>query len=176
MRGDSGTAEPGGGGREVIQEALLEMDRALWRLSWSWSSSLEEAEDLCQTMRLRVLERASTFKGRSTPHTWIYRVALNAGLDHGRARKRERFLPLEEDLPARDPARLEESLDLRSALARLPKRQRQIITLREVEGLTYKEIAEVLGIALGSVESGLFDARRKLAALLGVAGAKEGRP
>lgn len=141
------------------------MDRAIWRIAWSFARRFEDAEDLSQDIRLHLLESESSFAGRSDPKTWVYRVAINRALDWSRKARRWLQEPLELDVAATesDQAGI---LALRGALEKLGRRQRQVLLLREMEGLTYKEIAETLGISLGSVESTLFDARRKLAARL----------
>ncbi|HTX72704.1 MAG TPA: RNA polymerase sigma factor [Rectinemataceae bacterium] len=148
-------------------EVLLNLDRKIWGIAYSYSRNAEEAKDLSQNIRLRVLEKVWRFRGESSPETWVYRIAINLAKDYARAamRRRHRETELDEELP-QAPVDHDAVLSLRSALQRLSPRQRQLISLREFAGLPYKEIAVTLGISLGSVESGLFDARARLADLV----------
>ena len=152
---------------EGTEQALLEMDHAIWRIACSYSQSREEAEDIAQSARLRIWEARGQFCGRSNVRTWMYRIALNVASDHRRFRLRHEQSVLNEEFaaPEQDWSPL---FDLRRALSRLSVRQRQVVTLRELEHLSYKEIAEALGLSVGTVESTLFDARRKLRRLLSV--------
>lgn len=153
--------------RDGLVQALLRLDRTIWLIAYSYSRNAEDAADLAQEVRLRVLEKGAGFRGAARPETWIYRIAVNVCRDQVRAgsRKRSRELALETDIetPTEDREAL---LALRSALDALPPRQRQLLSLREFGGLSYREIAAALGISIGSVESGIFDARSRLARLL----------
>lgn len=150
-----------------LREALLALDRRIWRMAYAYSRDPDEAADLAQEIRLRVLEKAPSFSGRSSAETWVYRVAINKCRDFARAKRRslerETAIGPEVEAPVRDE---DAAIALREALSALGARQRQLVSLREFAGLPYRDIAEVLGVSVGTVESGLFDARRKLLKLL----------
>ena len=138
------------------------------------------AEDVAQETFVRAWTGLPNFRGESAFKTWLYRIASNAARTHlersGRqARVGSESLDDEEaslradEVPsgATDVEKIlvtREAID--SALARLPEDWRLAVVLRDVEGLDYKEIADVTGAPMGTVESRIFRARRRLRALL----------
>lgn len=139
----------------------------------------DAVDDVVQETFVKAYTRIAAFKGDASLFTWLYRIAVNAAKDHAKARRRRPASSLE-DLPAGSGGlpeteaappveRLEvreQRLLVRQAVDRLPTVFRTVLVLRELEGLRYEEIARVLGISLGTVESRLFRARRRLRALL----------
>ncbi len=122
----------------------------------------EEAADLTQDVFLRVLQTISKFTGRSQFSTWLYRVAVNEALQHLRRRSRKRFAPLvfePSDRAASPTTQSEEGELLDRALTRLDPELRSLFVLREVERLSYHEIAAVLDLNEGTVGSRLNRAR-----------------
>jgi len=130
-----------------------------------------EAEDLLQTVFLGVYRGLDRFRFESALGTWIYRVALN--VCHNHRRRRRRSVPLEAILgsaaetdrrpvPEELHALAEKRLILQQALFAMPRPQREVVVLKYVEGLSYEEIAQVLGCAPGTVASRL---NRALSAL-----------
>lgn len=145
----------------------------------------EEARDAAQEVFLKVYRKAGRFRPRARVTTWLYRIAVNHCLNQLRRRKVVRFFslgePAAEGVEARDqpgvvrldpvdPAPgLDVALDTRrrwaatrAAIDALPSSQRAVLVLAKFEGLSYDEIAEVLGITTGSVASRLFRAMRRL--------------
>ncbi len=138
----------------------------------------EEALDLSQEVFLRVFRTIHRFRGQSALRTWIYRIAVNQARNRHRFwRRRHRAdqvsldahvaahgdcLPAGDAWPDRVLARKELAGRLQHALADLPFDQRTAIVLREVDGLSYEEIAFSLGIAVGTVKSRLTRARQVL--------------
>lgn len=126
---------------------------------------LDDAADVTQQVFLRVLQIIGQFTGRSRFKTWLYRVAVNEALQHLRRRGRKSAAPLEHEPPDRSPAHTrqsEESELLECALMRLDPELRSLFLLREVEQLSYREIASVLQINEGTVGSRLNRARELL--------------
>lgn len=133
-------------------------------------------DDVVQATFTKAWFRIASFKGDASLYTWLYRVAVNAAKDYVKARSRRPLTPLDDTIAARIPAdapptlegleRRELRLRVRAAVASLPERYRTVLALRELEGLTYQQIAEVLDLSLGTVESRLFRARRRLQAVL----------
>lgn len=139
----------------------------------------DAVDDVVQETFVKAFYRIGSFHGDAGLYTWLYRVAVNAAKDHVKSRGRRPASALE-DLPSgadgltspgEGPSieRLEDRevrLAVRAAIAALPAKFRAVLVLRELEGLRYEEIAEILGISLGTVESRLFRARRRLKARL----------
>lgn len=144
----------------------------------------DAVDDVVQETFVRAWFRLRSFQGDAALYTWLYRIAVNAAKDRAKATRRRPAGSLE-DLPA-GPASiasdetpsLEPLADrelravVRRAVADLPPKFRAVLVLRELEGLRYEEIAEILDLSLGTVESRLFRARRRLKALLAKHGAR----
>lgn len=139
----------------------------------------EEARDAAQEVFLKVWRNAGEVQPRGRVYTWLYRVAVNHCLNKLRRRKIARFLrlagPEDPAGPVFDPpdpgagpaAALEARRRwqaTRRAIGELPENQRVVLILARFEGLPYREIAEVLGITEGAVESRLVRAMRRLQA------------
>jgi RNA polymerase sigma-70 factor (ECF subfamily) len=167
--------------REGDAEALREVVHAFGeRLTAVVAGVLRDrdaVEDVVQETFTKAFYRIHSFKGGSSLYTWLYRVAVNAAKDYIKSRKRRPAASFEEvagrgalPAPARPSVegleRRELRLQVRAAVDRLPERFRTVLALREIEGMPYNEIAEVLGLSLGTVESRLFRARKRLRALL----------
>ncbi len=143
----------------------------------------EEAHDLTQDAFIKAYKNLDRFRLESSFYTWLYRIAMNVAIDHIRKMKKRQHEAFDEGIAAKgddgvlDPRhgranpgkelerkRLSETIF--DALDHLSPDHRQIILLREVEGLSYKEISDTMGIPEGTVMSRLFYARRKLRDLL----------
>ena len=126
---------------------------------------LQEAADLTQQAFLQAFRKIGQFSGRAQFGTWIYRLAVNEALQHLRRSKRLRVLPLEEeptDLSSDSCVNVDDTELLEEALKRLEPELRSTFLLREVEELSYTEIAEALQIPEGTVGSRMNRARREL--------------
>jgi RNA polymerase sigma-70 factor, ECF subfamily len=133
----------------------------------------DDAEDAAQEVFLRAFQQAGKFSGRSRYSTWLLRLAANHTLNLARVRARRgrNAEPLGEDIVSKAPGPEHGAVgsEHRDVLARLlqglPLEQRQVLVLRELEGLSYGELAEVLGIPIGTVTSRLIRARERLRTL-----------
>jgi RNA polymerase sigma-70 factor (ECF subfamily) len=137
-----------------------------------------EAEDVAQEVMLRAWQGISRFQGRSSYFTWLYRIAVNEAnraLDKRSRRPPGVSIGPEElqlpDTPALEPAHQAEASELRQALARaldeLPPPLRTAIVLRDVEGLSTQEAAEIAGIGQAAFKSRLHQARLRVRAAIG---------
>ena len=137
-----------------------------------------EAEDVAQEVMLRAWQGISRFQGRSSYFTWLYRIAVNEAnraLDKRSRRPPGLSLGPEElqlpDAPALEPARQAEANELRQALARalaeLPPPLRTAIVLRDVEGLSTEEAAEIAGVGQAAFKSRLHQARLRVRTAIG---------
>jgi len=140
----------------------------------------EEAADLSQETFLKIHRHLSGFRGRSSLKTWVYRVAVNCCRSRYKKQSawRSRLLPESEEKLKRlpDGRRSPEERALArgavgrvaQALAELPTIYREAVLLRDIEGLTYEEMSQVLGLRLGTVRSRIARGRDKLRVLLEV--------
>lgn len=158
--------------------ALPHLDAAYNLARWL-TGSAQEAEDVVQEAMMRALTYFPSFRGENA-RAWILRIVRNAAFSSLKARTGARSVPLaEEDEeegttlvdPGDDPeAALIRARDLHrldGLIARLPIELRETIVLRELESLSYREIAETTGVPTGTVMSRLWRARRLLAAAAG---------
>ena len=138
-----------------------------------------DALDAVQDGFVKALTNLDRFRGHSSFKTWLLRIVSNAALDLGRQRKRDarlpqappgdqpdRFGPANLPPPDTELARADLRRRIDAALVRLPESQRQTFVLHVDGGLSYREVAESLGISIGTVMSRLFYARQKLKTLL----------
>ena len=125
----------------------------------------QDADDLTQQVFLQMFRRLDQFSGESKLETWLYRLATNEALQHLRRNKRHVVQPLVAEPSAMDPNRLIESEQvqmLQLALSRIDPELRTILSLKEEQSLSYREIAESIGIPEGTVGSRLNRARNEL--------------
>lgn len=125
----------------------------------------QDAADLTQAVFVQAFRRLDRFSGRSNVQTWLYRLAVNEALQHLRKKGRDRSRPLEREPSQRGQEhteRIEQQELLERALAMLDPQLRTTFLLREIEELSYEEIAEVADIPAGTVGSRLTRARKEL--------------
>ena len=168
------------GERAVLEELFGRYRVIAYRVAHRLLGNEADALDAVQDGFIKALTRLKTFQGRSSFKTWLLRVVSNAALDLGRQRGRRETLSLDflasddpdnpQPLVCPDPAGRLVGEDLREvlqdALQTLSEAQRQTFVLHADGELTYKEVAEVLGISIGTVMSRLYYARQKLRAYL----------
>lgn len=171
------------GDEDASAELVAEHHRMVFSLATNLLGDRDEALDLTQEVFLRVFRTIHRFRGHSALRTWIYRIAVNQARNRQRWWRRrcrsgqvsleahiERHgdFPLRTDVTAPDRmfAQRELAGRLAAALDRLSFEQRTTIVLREIEGLSYDEIAFSLGLAVGTVKSRLTRARQALRAEL----------
>jgi RNA polymerase sigma-70 factor (ECF subfamily) len=166
------------GDEAACTELVSEHQRMVIQLAMNLLGDRDEALDLSQEVFLRVFRTIHRFRGQSSLRTWIYRIAVNQARNRHRFwRRRHRAdqVSLDEHLathgefmsegdvtPERVLAQKELAARLQAALDRLPFDQRTAIVLREIDGLSYDEIAFSLGLAIGTVKSRLTRARQAL--------------
>jgi RNA polymerase sigma-70 factor (ECF subfamily) len=127
-----------------------------------------EAEELAQDAWVRAWERIGSFRGDATFGTWMHRLTVNLLLDRKRsdARWKKRLVSMEDEGPVDRHAAVTAPggarLDLERALATLPDGARTVFLLHEVDGYKHREIAERLGVAVGTVKAQLHRARKLL--------------
>jgi len=166
------------GDEAACADLVAEHQRMVVQLAVNLLGDRDEALDLSQEVFLRVFRTIHRFRGQSSLRTWIYRIAVNQARNRHRFwRRRHRadqvsldqhiamhgeFLSGGDSGPDRMLAQKELARTLQTALDRLPFDQRTAIVLREIDGLSYEEIAYSLGVAVGTVKSRLTRARQAL--------------
>ena len=161
-----------GGDTEAFEEVYTRYATMVYSVSLRMSGDSARAQDLTQEVFLRVFRSLDRFRGHSTLKTWIYRVTLN----HCRSQLSRRQLKTESVEPAElasravDPQRGPEGTSLaadagrtvQGALLALPERFREAVVLRDIQELSYSEIAKVLGVRIGTVRSRIARGRERL--------------
>lgn len=138
----------------------------------------DEVQDVAQEAFVRAFRALPRFRGESAFYTWLYRIALNTTRNHVAARNRRppptdidvadaRFMDgvdtlRDDEDPLAALSRDELSSEIRQAIGALPDDQRSAVTLREIEGLSYDQIAEVMHCPVGTVRSRIFRAREAI--------------
>ncbi|MCC6419428.1 MAG: sigma-70 family RNA polymerase sigma factor [Gemmataceae bacterium] len=168
------------GDRTGLEELFQRYRSLAYRIAHRLLGNEADALDAVQEGFAKALTHLTTFQGRSTFKTWLLRVVSNAALDLGRQRgrreavsldacdgpDRERLAPQSGDDPAAGLERDDLRRQLDRALAALPEAQRRTFVLHAEAELSYREVAAVLGISIGTVMSRLYYARQKLRAHL----------
>jgi RNA polymerase sigma-70 factor (ECF subfamily) len=169
-------------GDEAAFGALVECHQEkVYRLAWNLTHHAQDAEEVTQDVFLKVYRKIGSFDGRAAFGTWLYRVATNTALMKLRGRRREFHLAVEEEGPAFLPdgrharpvadwsALPEDELlsaerrrVLMEAIEALPNDYKAVVVLRDVEGLSNHEVAEVLGVSVAAIKSRLHRARLAL--------------
>jgi RNA polymerase sigma-70 factor (ECF subfamily) len=171
------------GGDVAAFEPLVEKYRQrVYRLAYNVLRNQEDAWDAAQEAFIKAYKALPAFRGQSAFYTWLFRIVMNVA--HDKARQRgaqgrafgtervteeewERTMPDPGEDPDAAAARAEQRARIVRALDTLPEHHRAIIMLSDLEGLSYREIADVLNIPMGTVMSRLHNARKRLRAALG---------
>jgi RNA polymerase sigma-70 factor (ECF subfamily) len=170
------------GETEAFEVLVEKYKRKTFRLAYSVLRDQEEALDVAQEAFVKAFRSLPKFKGESAFYTWLFRITMNVALDRRRQRATRAKSLGAEDVPpeewertavASEPSPDEEAVgaERRARIARalesLPDHHRSIIILSDIQGLSYREIAEVLAIPMGTVMSRLHNARKRLRDALG---------
>ncbi len=164
-------------------EPLVEKYRQrVYRLAYNVLRDTEDAWDVAQEAFIRAYQALPSFRGQSAFYTWLFRITMNVASDRARQRAArgrafgterveeeewDRTLVDQSEAPDDSAARAEDRRRIERALESLPEHHRAIIMLSDLQGLSYREIAEVLGIPMGTVMSRLHNARKRLREALG---------
>ena len=169
------------GDAESFNQLILRWERPIYALAYRTIGREEDARDVCQETFLRAFRALPAFRGQAKFSSWLYRIALNLCRDWMRRERRAPMVqapegvdlmdlaaaaepsePIEDLVARKDLAKLVER-----AMARLPEEQRTAIVLKEYHGLTFQEIADLVGCPLSTVKTrvyqGLTVLRRELA-------------
>jgi RNA polymerase sigma-70 factor (ECF subfamily) len=164
------------GSRDAFDELVRRHQAGMLTLARVLTGGRGDADDVAQEVFVRAWRSLRSFRGESSFRTWLHRVAINvvrtSQTREGRLRRMfasrstddEPFDPPAASAPVDDALARRQAID--RALAALPDDLRVPVTLRDLQGLEYKEIAGLLGVPIGTVESRIFRARQRLRPLL----------
>ena len=171
------------GDAAAFEILIAERSGEVYGLLYRLTENSEEARDLTQETFLRAFQSISQFRGESDLRTWIYRIAINQARNRWRwwrRRRRDTTVSLDsdsahgnqplvnvlssdrDDSPEQETLLRERERALRKALRSLSLSYRETVILRDIEGFSYEEIAETLGINVGTVKSRLARGRQEL--------------
>jgi RNA polymerase sigma-70 factor (ECF subfamily) len=166
------------GDEDSFRKLVDKYSPSIFNLAYRMTGDPADAEDLAQEAFLQAYSKLGDFRVGSRFHPWLYTIALNLCRNHLRRKSIVRWLPLYNDRgegatvtldpPDRSLNPEEALLDveserrLKEAIAALPVKYREVFLLRQAQGLSYEEIAQVTGLPMGTVEVRLFRARNRL--------------
>ncbi len=166
----------------AFEKLVLEYEKNVYGIALRMTGNPEDAADMTQEAFIKAYNSLSGFRGDSKFSVWLYRIVSNVCLDFLRSRNRRPAVSLsveddegeETELDIADESQspevlLERSLtrdSVRRGLDSLPPDYRQILLLREIQGLSYEEISQTLSLEVGTVKSRIFRARKRLCAFL----------
>jgi RNA polymerase sigma-70 factor (ECF subfamily) len=173
------------GDRSAFDQLVLRYESRVYNHCMRMVNDAEESYDLAQEVFLKVYRNINNYQHNYTFYTWLYRITVNCCIDHIRSRQRkgqntslsqsfdddgdsgrEQEIPDTTFVPEFSAASGETSRIVQEAIASMSEKLRSIIVLKEVEGYSYEEIAEILKCSRGTVKSRLFRARERLKELL----------
>jgi len=167
------------GDQHAFELLVRKYKMAVFNTIYSIIGNTQEADDIAQEVFLKVYTKVGSFKGKSSFSTWLYRITVNKCIDELRKRN-NRIISYETEFNEEEKLKLEDVLAgketditeelrqkelqdiIQKAMNSLPEKYRIILTLKEIEGLSYNEISRVMKISVGKVRIWLFRARQKL--------------
>lgn len=170
-----------GGDANAFEELVLRYEKTVYNLALRMVGDRDDAFDMTQEAFIKAYGSLSSFRGDSKFSVWIYRITTNVCLDFLRSKSRKQQVSLtvsddDEDAqldipdPKADPEQqLIKKIRMQSVeegLKTLPDKQRQILVMRELGGMSYAEIGKALSIEEGTVKSRIFRARKRLCIFL----------
>ena len=163
-----------GGDNDSLGALVLRWEEPLYRFVFRMLPRPDDARDICQETFLRILKKSHRFKPGSRFSTWMYQIALNLCRDYHRRRRRWGLIlaenqEIDDRLASRDPApgpapgdpsadveRRERSAAVVRALKEIPAEQREVLIMKEYEGLKFREIAEIVGCPESTIKSRMY--------------------
>lgn len=138
----------------------------LYRMAYAWTRNAALADDLAQETLIKALNKSSQLRDLQAMNTWLFRILSNCWRDHLRKHREiediDNVTVLSEITPESSHEEQQLIQKVRDAIIRLPEGQRQVVTLVDLEGFTYSEVAHVLEIPVGTVMSRLCRAHNTL--------------
>lgn len=171
------------GNVEAFEQLVLKYQRQIYTVAYRFMGNHEDASDLAQEAFIRAYKSIDRFRGESSLKTWLYHIVSNVCRDELRKRKKGQSLSLDAPVSTEEgeisrqtedwtyaPEHIYESKEtqyyIQEALNKLTPDYKEVLILREIEGLSYEEIANYLGLSLGTIKSRLNRARKAMRDIL----------
>ena len=165
------------GDQNALKEIFNQYHKKVYRIAYGVVRQREEALDIVQEVFIKLFNSIHQFRGKSKFYTYLYRMTMNTSIDHTRKMKKVSALSMDEDAgfqlsddAERRPDRILDHKELEArvqwAMDQLSPDQKAALIFREVEGLSYQEIAEATGSSIGTVMSRLHYGRKRMQKLL----------
>jgi RNA polymerase sigma-70 factor (ECF subfamily) len=172
-----------GGDNDAFGELVGRYQQKVYAIAYGICHNRQDALDVCQEVFIKIYRKLGGFRGASSFYTWLYRITTNLSIDVQRRKKKVTTVEFDEKIleerrvEARssedekfDPRKVLDRKEIHAAVLKaiemLPEEQRAAVVLRELENLSYKEIAEAMNCSLGTVMSRLHYGRKKLKEIL----------
>lgn len=171
---------------EAFEQLISQYERTVFNIAYRLTGNREDASDVAQEAFIRAYSSLTEFRGDSSFQTWLIRITRNACLDELRKRKRQRMTSLDEPIAVEDGEmdrqlaiadtadnpeealeRVEVQRAVQESINQLDEEYRIVVVMRDIQGYSYNEIADSLGINLGTVKSRLNRARSALKEMFG---------
>lgn len=167
------------GDMQAFEALILQHEKIVYNVALRMMNHSEDARDISQEVFLKAYKSIGQFDERAMFSTWLYRITTNTCIDELRRRKGKQSYSLEEELeseegsmqrqiadegetPEESLLRAERADELKKALAQLTEEHRIAVILRDIRGLSYEEIAEIMDLPMGTVKSRISRARNQL--------------
>ena len=174
------------GDRRAFQELYQRYERKVYAVAYGFLRNQEDALDVLQEAFIKVHRYLPNFEGQSSFYTWLYRIVANLCIDHLRRSGRKRDVEFDDRLrhddpsesatdyvtisPVGDPAQAVKNKEILAAvehaLDKLSEKHRAVIVMRELQGMSYADMAKAMNCSKGTIMSRLFHARRNMQKLL----------
>jgi len=152
------------------QRALKQARARLYRVAYSWCHSAALADDLVQETLTKALRKSSQLRDPKARDAWLFTILANCYRDHFRKQRDmddiDEIEISHETTPESESSRAEIVSMVRTAIAKLPQGQRQVVTLVDLEGFSYVEVAQILDVPIGTIMSRLCRARNAMKDIL----------
>lgn len=170
------------GDKQAFQALMEKYQRRIFNLCYGMVKNSADAADLVQDAFIKAYRNIAKFRGNSAFYTWMYRIAKNVCIDFLRKKKRRPMVDFDDAIRRDEPVDGDESLlpsplginpakvasrnellqQIDAALGTLSEAHREVLVLREIDGLAYQEIADLVDISIGTVMSRLYHARKNM--------------
>jgi len=167
------------GDMAAFEELILQHEKIVYNIAYRMMNHPEDVKDISQEVFIKIHKNLNRFDGKSAFSTWIYRIAVNTCIDELRRRKGKQTVSIDEELeqesnfvkrqfvdkgetPETSYLAKEEYEEVMEAMEHISKKHKVMITLRDINGFSYEEIAEITELSMGTVKSRLARARNQL--------------
>ncbi len=171
------------GNTDAFEELIKNYEKIVYNIAYKMLNNSEDAKDISQEVFIKIYRNLSKFDGKSLFSTWVYRITMNTCIDELRKRKGKEVYSMDEDIEKEESSIKKQFVDEKgtpedfyisrekqqeiiNSINMLKDEHKQIIILRDINGFEYTQIAQILGISLGTVKSRIARARIQLKNLI----------